>query len=134
MFKQGEGPGFGPGRGLETVSKEDDGRGGEKLVCAACGNPVTWERAAVSVQSRHEHVFSNPHGYVYAVRCFGQARGVYEASPKNREFSWFSGYAWSLAVCAACGLHLGWLFSSPTDMDFYGFIRQRLVPERDESG
>ena len=120
-----------PPEAVEDI-EPDHGRGGPKLVCAVCGGLITWERAAIEVGGKHEHVFSNPHGYVYAVRCFSQAVNVIEATVPSSEFSWFPGHKWSLGVCSACETHLGWHFSSSTDSGFYGFIRQRLVLEEDE--
>lgn len=32
------------------------------------------------------------------------------ANEESAEFSWFPGYAWTIASCGECGAHIGWLF------------------------
>lgn len=44
----------------------------------------------------------------------------------TRAYTWFPGYAWRLALCAKCGLHLGWHYRSSGD-DFFGLILNRLT-------
>lgn len=30
----------------------------------------------------------------------------------STEFSWFPGYAWQIALCKRCQIHIGWRFTS----------------------
>lgn len=46
----------------------------------------------------------------------------------STQYSWFPGYAWTIAVCSACGEHLGWRFTSSTKSPaaFYGLVRSAI--------
>ena len=119
-------------KGVETEEKkvsEDEevgARSDAKLLCAVCGNPVTGDDQRIEVAGAHRHTFANPHGFVFNIGCFRLAPGSVADSRAFTEFSWFEGYAWSLAVCAMCGSHLGWRFSAEGDR-FYGLVLDRLI-------
>lgn len=106
-----------------AVDQTDEG---PFLLCANCLNLVTFQQAATTVNGFHEHTFANPHGLVYTIGCFNQAPGCATAGEATAEFSWFQGFRWRVAVCAACLTHLGWRFSS-SGSSFYGLILNRLV-------
>ncbi|KXZ45021.1 hypothetical protein GPECTOR_59g628 [Gonium pectorale] len=40
------------------------------------------------------------------------ARGLRYWGRPETEHSWFPGYAWTIANCAACGQHMGWRFTA----------------------
>ncbi|WP_309894379.1 hypothetical protein [Archangium sp.] len=50
---------------------------------------------------------------------------VKPASPPSAEASWFPGFVWEIALCAACGTHLGWCFHG--ESDFLGLVLDRLT-------
>ena len=97
-----------------------------KLVCAQCGHPITADVWRISVAGSHHHVFANPHGQVFAIECFATAPGCAAVGPVSPEFSWFPGTCWQVAVCAACGLHLGWRYEGDDGGIFFGLIPDRL--------
>ncbi len=111
---------------------------GEKAVqrriflCTACGNPITTDIARISVGGSHLHVFTNPAGFVFRVALFSEAPGCVHAGIPTREHTWFSGFAWSYALCAQCGSHLGWIYSSGNG-SFFGLIADRLVEKAMDS-
>lgn len=101
------------------------------LVCASCGAGITSKRERLEIHGAHSHTFTNPHGLIFNIGCFGNAencRSVGEATPA---WTWFRGYAWRVCVCASCGIHLGWAYEpSPPraeDRGFYGLILDRLT-------
>ena len=110
-------------RSPQTVRRDDDG---DFLLCANCRNLITTRQAAISAGGGHQHTFANPHGLVYTIGCFGQAPGCGVAGAASTEFTWFPGFNWRVAVCAACLTHLGWRFSS-SGASFYGLILDRLA-------
>lgn len=96
------------------------------IVCASCRKAITAEGARISVAGAHEHRFVNPHGFVYDVQCFRDAPGCEPVGPPTEEFTWFPGFAWSIAYCAGCATHLGWSFEGP-GRAFYGLIKERIA-------
>ena len=69
-------------------------------------------RGALAVERNggHEHTFRNPAGYSWTIRCFRDAPGCSTAGTLTPEATWFPGYQWCYAPCAACAQHLGWWF------------------------
>ncbi len=97
-----------------------------RLFCAACRNPITSQDDRISVQGGQEHTFTNPHGYMFRIGCFGHTHGCAHAGDPTSAWSWFRGYTWRLALCANCNTHVGWLFRAPEEQ-FYGLILNRLT-------
>lgn len=97
----------------------------ERIVCGACGTSITHARERISVDSAHEHTFQNPLGIVYHIGCFRNAPGAAAFGSPTLEHTWFAGFAWQVAICRGCELHLGWRFSS-SDSIFFGLILSRL--------
>ena len=108
------------------VQERDAPEKGDPLLCAACSRPITRERERIRINERHEHVFANPHGYIYHIGCFAAAPGCLTVGAAESFFSWFPGYAWQVALCGGCGALLGWAYSS-ADAQFYGLILEKLA-------
>ena len=111
-----------PGSRSDGAPKVGDER---PLLCAICRSVVTEPAQAIEINGRHEHAFFNPAGIAYELRCFRQAPGANIQNKPTAEFSWFAGYLWQIAVCTACGAHLGWRFTGPSS--FYGLIGAKLI-------
>jgi len=122
-FRDGDAGCAGPGSrasGKKQIAKPD-----QPLRCHACGHVITTAAARRPVDGAHEHERTNPAGYRYRFGCFSQAPGCACLGQPSDEHSWFAGCVWRLAVCGACGEHLGWRFSGADD--FFGFILDRLI-------
>ncbi len=100
--------------------------------CAACWSLITPEMAKTNIEGQHEHAFTNPHGFLYGIKCFSVAPGCVAEREMTARWTWFTGYAWSLAACGICAQHLGWFYQSNQGDTFYGLIRDRLVESREE--
>jgi len=87
---------------------------------------ITWPAAGISRQGQHEHLFFNPAGVAFEIRCFLRAPGCLVQGRATAEFSWFSGYLWRYAHCSTCLTHLGWRFASSSDT-FFALIANRLI-------
>jgi hypothetical protein len=99
----------------------------EEIYCAACRTLVTRGRWRIAVNGAHEHTVFNPAGIVFTVLCFREAIGAASVGRASDVFTWFKGYAWRIAVCAACGQHLGWRYEGEAlPPVFFGLIRDRL--------
>jgi hypothetical protein len=97
----------------------------DRIRCGRCRSVVTRAAAAVAPAGAHGHTFRNPAGYSWTIRCFRDANGCASVGPLTAEASWFAGYRWCYAECAACGRHLGWWFvgSGPS---FVALIAPRI--------
>lgn len=94
--------------------------------CGQCRTVIARRNDAMAMQGAHEHVFSNPANVVFQVQVYRSARCEIRGLP-IAEYSWFHGYAWQLAYCPQCYLHLGWRYSQAQFPDFYGLIATRLI-------
>ncbi|HEX9812571.1 MAG TPA: cereblon family protein [Burkholderiales bacterium] len=97
-----------------------------RLFCARCRSPITSLDLRIAVNGQHAHSCTNPHGLHFHIGCFRQAPGCAAFGAATTEYTWFPGYAWRVADCARCGVHLGWSFASSSD-SFYGLIIDRLT-------
>ena len=97
------------------------------LRCAACGGRITPESARIDVDGAHEHEFMNPSGLRFRVVCFAAAPGCVPEGERSTVWTWFPGRAWQIALCRACGTHVGWSFHKEEGSPFHGLIRERLV-------
>jgi len=102
-----------------------------RLVCAACGHPITSDDARIDVAGQHRHTCVNPAGVVFRIGCFRPAAGMADRGPLVAEHSWFPGYRWQIGVCARCQTHLGWGFRGRDREPFWGLILERLVEQDD---
>ncbi len=95
------------------------------LCCAHCGHVITRERDRTTVNGRHAHTRANPSGFVFHFGCFARAEGCLVIGPPTAEASWFPGFVWEYALCAACKTHLGWAFHG--ESDFLALVLDRLT-------
>lgn len=110
-------------------TSDEEAEKSPRLVCAACRREITSASARTRVDGRHEHAFVNPHGFAYHIGCFSTAPGCLVAGEPSREFTWFRGHTWQMAICGGCHVHLGWSFSGAAR--FFGLILDRLVEADD---
>jgi hypothetical protein len=109
---------------IEELSEEEE----EKLYCVECANLVTTGHWRISVNGDHEHTVFNPAGMLFEVLCFKEAPGARDHGPQTREFTWFPGTTWRIALCRLCGRQLGWRYTgAERPRVFFGLIRQRLT-------
>lgn len=112
-----------------SKSSPKDARGPleeQPLLCKVCSAAITQKKETVSKNGLHEHVFFNPAGVTFEVRCFQRAPGCFIQGDPRTEFTWFHGYSWQYALCSSCLTHLGWRFNSNQD-SFFGLIATRLI-------
>lgn len=96
-----------------------------RLYCLVCRRLVTHLDERIVVNGGTEHTVRSPYGIEFHIGCFKSAYGCRAHGTATRAYTWFPGYAWRLALCANCGLHLGWHYHSNSD-DFFGLILSRL--------
>ena len=98
----------------------------EAVVCAACGHALTARTAQTERGGSHAHVFANPAGLLFDVRCYAPTSGVRALGEAQAFWSWFPGYAWRVGACGGCGAHVGWTFVGTAP--FAGLIADTIVP------
>lgn len=98
------------------------------VTCRACGAEVTRPEHAIAVGAAGLHTFVNPAGAVFELRTFVEAAGCRAIGPATAQWTWFPGYAWRVALCGACGDHLGWQYVGNAG-SFYGLIADTIVDD-----
>ncbi|KAL0372147.1 UNVERIFIED_CONTAM: protein cereblon [Sesamum calycinum] len=85
----------------------------DKIRCKTCQTLIA-KRSDMLVMSSDGPLgaYANPHGFVHEVMTLLRTNGIAVTGPPVKEFSWFPGYAWSIAECITCGTQLGWYFSA----------------------
>jgi len=112
----------------ESVTSDDE----RWLCCKNCGTSIALV-SAILPEGEMPLVFANPHGVVFELVLLGHAQALRLIGSRTEEFSWFQGYAWRVALCGGCGIHLGWRFEAVRGGSpalFFGLLRSGLV-ERD---
>ena len=106
-------------------------KGENAILCKFCGHLITRQNERIEVKGRHSHVFANPHGLVFRIRCFYAAPGCIPMGSPTNEFTWFTGFSWRVVICGRCAEHMGWRFST-NGSDFHGLIADHLMegPEK----
>lgn len=97
------------------------------ILCRQCRQVITTEEQRTVVHGAHQHTFANPSGVVFEIGCFKTAVGCGYSGHASKEFTWFAGFNWRIAVCSMCLTHLGWFFESISGTRFHGLILDRLA-------
>ena len=110
----------------EEPAEEEETEDEEVILCRNCNAIITFPFERMMVDGLHRHTFANPHGIVFEIGCFRNAKGCAYSGPITDEFSWFKGYHWQIAVCGSCLQHMGWIFRSADRQPFHGLVLDRL--------
>jgi cereblon len=106
-----------PASGRESTSPTSDAserrRIARWLECRTCRNPIADPGAVFAgPDGCVRRLFANPHGRVFEILTVVDARGLLLFGSAETEFTWFTGYAWRVAYCERCAMHLGWRFEA----------------------
>jgi len=108
------------------------------LACIQCGANITDKGELFSLsQKGPTSAYVNPGGHVHETVTFYKAKNLSLTGRPSTEYSWFPGYAWTVASCKTCHAHMGWKFTTemkglhPTK--FWGLTRAALKPVFKES-
>jgi len=96
------------------------------LYCRICGTVIVHKSERILMLGAHNHTFTNPSGMTFNIGCFGSVVGCTHLGDETEQYTWFPGYAWLLALCSGCGIHLGWRFRGG-ETQFHGLILDRLI-------
>ncbi|KAG5562503.1 hypothetical protein RHGRI_005283 [Rhododendron griersonianum] len=83
--------------------------------CKSC-QAVIGKRSDVLIMSSEGPLgaYVNQHGYVHELMTLHKANGLALIGGPVKEYSWFPGYAWTIAECVSCESQMGWLFTATT--------------------
>uniref|UniRef100_A0A8C4QNY1 Protein cereblon n=1 Tax=Eptatretus burgeri TaxID=7764 RepID=A0A8C4QNY1_EPTBU len=103
------------------------------LCCNNCRSEITTQSDIFSLsRSGPMAAYVNPHGYVHEALTVHKTTNVNLSGRPSTQYSWFPGYAWTIARCRHCGYHVGWKFSATckelTPLKFWGLSRSALRP------
>mgnify|MGYP000741862403 FL=1 len=110
--------------------EEDAAMKHTRLLCAACGHPVTKVAEKTEIFGRHDHAFPY-YNQMVQLGCYRNAPGAIGVERISYGYSWFRGYAWQIQVCEKCYTQLGWKYLSQDD-SFYGLVFNTLREETPE--
>jgi hypothetical protein len=109
----------------ESVTTKDE----RWLCCRSCATRIA-PVAAILPEGERPLVFANPQGLVFELVLLGRAQALRLVGSATQEFTWFQGYAWRVALCDGCGIHLGWRFEAVAGSSppvFFGLLRRELI-------
>lgn len=88
------------------------------LSCSSCEAPLSTlaSLVAISDEGASGGRYVNPAGQVHDLLTVADVvpNAVALEGEPSAEFSWFPGFAWTVAVCVRCRQHLGWQFTAET--------------------
>lgn len=108
--------------------------GFDRVRCKNCQTVIA-KRSDMLVMSTEGPLgaYVNPGGYVHEIMTFYKANGLALIGRPTNEYSWFPGYAWTIANCATCERHMGWLFTATNKRlkprSFYGIRSSQVADE-----
>ncbi|XP_054276612.1 protein cereblon [Macrosteles quadrilineatus] len=102
------------------------------LCCRSCTNTVGSDSDLFSMSTEGpQSTFVNPNGYLHETITLYKVKSIYAVGLPSTEFSWFPGYAWTIAKCNHCNHHLGWMFTATKSnlkpLKFWGICRQAIL-------
>ncbi|CAA6666052.1 unnamed protein product [Spirodela intermedia] len=85
----------------------------DRVRCKSCLTLIGKRRDMVVMSADGPlNAYANPGGYVHEIMTLTRASGLALEGSPVKEHSWFPGYAWTIAKCAACESYMGWLFTA----------------------
>ncbi|XP_039287302.1 protein cereblon [Nilaparvata lugens] len=100
--------------------------------CSNCQNEVGHQRDVIAMSvDGPQNTYVNPNGHLHETLTMSKAYNLLLSDDEpTLEFSWFPGYAWVVAFCSNCHIHLGWKFLAQKDdllpKSFWGLTRRSL--------
>ncbi|TRY75187.1 hypothetical protein TCAL_01597 [Tigriopus californicus] len=107
----------------------------QSLCCKFCLQEIGSRENMISMtQEGLQGTYVNPGGAVHETLTLSKVnRGAVRLEGNSStQFSWFPGYAWTIAQCARCLSHLGWKFTSTnrklSPRKFWGITKASIIP------
>lgn len=103
------------------------------LCCQKCSSKVAYQRDIFSMSVEGpQGTYVNSGGYIHETMTVYKAHGLKCVSDEpSTDYSWFPGYAWTIAECKHCQTHMGWMFTATRSelrpSKFWGLCRRSLA-------
>ncbi|XP_008558965.1 protein cereblon isoform X2 [Microplitis demolitor] len=103
------------------------------FVCKRCGAKVARQTDVFQMNEEGvQSAYCNPAGAIHETITLHKAQSlVLDNAPASTEYSWFPGYAWTIAHCGGCRFHMGWRFTATRrdlkPQSFWGLTRTSLA-------
>jgi len=121
-----------PGSATEATRGES---GARAILCRTCRTRLSDPGAVFPMKTGGATgVFMNPHGFLHEVVTVRRAENIVHLGWPTTDFSWFPGYAWEIALCAACREHVGWRFTPAQEAEpavFWGLRRPAIIEDEE---
>ena len=103
------------------------------LCCRRCNSEIGAQKDIFSMSTEGpQNAYVNTGGYVHNTLTLKTAKGLRLVGEPSTEFSWFPGYAWTIAQCGNCDTHIGWKFTATrrnlTPKKFFGVSGKSIRP------
>ncbi|XP_075982339.1 protein cereblon-like isoform X2 [Anticarsia gemmatalis] len=103
------------------------------LCCSSCLSEIARNEHIIPMSSEGVHSnYVNLGGYMHDLLTVSQTMHISLNGSPTAEYSWFPGYAWTIANCASCSAHVGWRFvalkRTLRPQHFYGLCRNYVSP------
>ncbi|CAK1542782.1 unnamed protein product [Leptosia nina] len=103
------------------------------LCCLSCSTEIARREDVFAMSSEGVHSnYTNLGGYMHDIVTVSRAQNIDLSGSPSADFSWFPGYAWSIASCAYCLVHVGWRFDAlkrnMRPQQFFGLCRNYVLP------
>ncbi|CAK9809321.1 Protein cereblon [Anthophora quadrimaculata] len=102
------------------------------FICSICDSYIGRQSNMFPMSKEGpQGTYCNPAGTIHEIVTLYHARGLtLSRSPPSVEYTWFPGYAWTVAMCKHCGAYMGWKFtaveSNLRPKAFWGLTRKSL--------
>ncbi|KAM3958326.1 protein cereblon isoform 1-T1 [Aphomia sociella] len=106
------------------------------LCCSSCMGEIARREHIFAMSSEGVHSnYTNLGGFMHDIVTVSRAAHTLLSGSASAEYSWFPGYAWTIACCAGCMAHVGWRFDALKrnlrPQRFYGLCRNYVQPRDD---
>lgn len=100
-------------------------------VCGNCDSFIERQSQMFPMSTEGpQGTYCNSGGFIYETVTLFTAQGLKLSSVPSTAYTWFPGYAWTIANCKSCSLHMGWKFTAVVDnlqpRSFWGLTRKNL--------
>ncbi|XP_012267633.2 protein cereblon [Athalia rosae] len=102
------------------------------LTCSSCDDFIGKQSDVFPMNKEGpQSAYCNPAGIIHETVTLYKAQGlILNDEVPQTEYSWFPGYAWTIALCKGCHGHMGWKFtavhSDLRPQAFWGLTRKSL--------
>ncbi|XP_017886440.1 protein cereblon isoform X2 [Ceratina calcarata] len=106
------------------------------FVCSNCDSYIGRQSHMFPMSKEGpQGTYCNSAGIIHETVTLYHAQGLtLSGSPPSLEYTWFPGYAWTIAMCSHCYVHMGWKFTAVQNnlkpKAFWGLTRKSFKSKK----